>query len=100
MIPTDLPLMQYNASRLTSGSENIKNQIRNNKLFDACKDFESIFIKQMLDSMKKTVNKGTMLKGGYAEKIYEDMLYDEYAKKMAKTANFGIADTLYRQLAK
>ncbi|HVP17695.1 MAG TPA: rod-binding protein [Spirochaetia bacterium] len=27
------------------------------------------------------------------------MLYDEYAKKMAETAGFGLANTIYRQLS-
>ena len=28
--------------------------------------------------------------------VYEDMLYDEYAKKMAATAQFGLADMIYQ----
>jgi Rod binding domain-containing protein len=34
-----------------------------------------------------------------AENIFEDMLTEERSKIMAKTAGFGLADTLYRQLA-
>ncbi len=30
---------------------------KNKELMDACKDFETLFVKQMLDSMRKTVNK-------------------------------------------
>jgi flagellar protein FlgJ len=30
--------------------------------------------------------------------MYEDMLYDEYAKDFAKNANFGLAEQAYRQL--
>ena len=29
---------------------------------------------------------------------FEDMLYDEYAEKMAESGSFGIADMIYRQL--
>ncbi len=67
------------------------------KLKKACSDFEAIFIKQMLDSMRKTVTKSGLMDGGMAENIFEDMLYDKYAEKMSKTGNFGIKDILYKQ---
>jgi len=75
-------------------------QTRNDeKIKQACSDFEAIFIKQMLDSMRKTVDKTSLLGGGMAEEIFEDMIYDEYAKKMSNTGNFGLKDMLYRQLS-
>ena len=37
------------------------------KLRQATKDFESLFIKQMLNSMKKTVNKSGLLDGGICQ---------------------------------
>jgi Rod binding domain-containing protein len=33
-----------------------------------------------------------------AEEFFEDMLYDEYAEKMAESGSFGISDMIYRQL--
>ena len=71
---------------------------KNDKLYNACVEFESLFIKQMLDVMRKSVEKSDFLNGGMAEDIFEDMLYDRYALLMAKNSGFGIADTAYRQL--
>ena len=69
-------------------------------LYKACQDFEALFIKQMLDVMRKTVNKeGDLLDGGMSQDIFEGMLYDEYARKMAETAQFGLAEMIYRQIA-
>jgi hypothetical protein len=68
-------------------------------LYQQCQEFESIFVKQMLDAMRKTVDKSGLTDNGMGQDIFEDMLYDEYAKTMSKTANFGIADTMYRQLS-
>ncbi len=48
--------------------------------------------------MRKTVNKSGLMDGGFAEDIYEDMLYDEYAKNMASSTRLGIAEMLYKQL--
>jgi len=72
---------------------------KDSKLFQACQDFEAIFLKQMLNVMRKTVNKGELLNGGFAEDVFEDMLYDEYAKKMAKNSGFGLSEMLYRELS-
>lgn len=72
---------------------------KDSKLFQACQDFEAIFLKQMLNVMRKTVDKGELLNGGFAEDVFEDMLYDEYAKKMAKHSRFGLSEMLYRELS-
>ena len=71
---------------------------KDEKLYDVCVEFESIFIKQMLNVMRKNIDKSGLLSGGMSEEIFEDMLYDEYALMMAKTSHFGLADMIYRQL--
>jgi Rod binding domain-containing protein len=73
---------------------------KNSKLFEQCREFESIFVKMMMKEMRNSVDKSdSILNGGWAEDIYQDMLDDEYSKSMAKTAGFGLADQLYKQLA-
>jgi flagellar protein FlgJ len=73
---------------------------RNSPLYEQCREFESIFVKMMLKEMRKSVDKtDDIMSGGFAEEIYTDMLDDEYARTMSKTARFGLADQLYRQLA-
>ncbi len=71
---------------------------KNSRLYQVSVEFEAIFIKQMLNVMRKSVAKTGLLDGGLAEEFFEDMLYDEYAKKMAENGSFGIADMIYRQL--
>jgi flagellar protein FlgJ len=70
------------------------------RLLEVCRDFEAIFIKQMLDSMRKTVPESGFTGGSLTEDIFEDMLYDEYAKEMSRTANLGIAEMMFKQLSK
>jgi len=69
-------------------------------LYDQCQQFEAIFAKMMLKEMRNTVDKNGIISGGWAEDIYQDMLDDQYSASMAKTANFGLADELYRQLSR
>ena len=70
------------------------------KLMDTCIEMESIFVKQMLSCMKNNIDKGEFLHGGYAENIFEDMLYDEYALNISKNSNMGIAKSLYEELSR
>ncbi len=70
------------------------------KLKQACNDFEAIFIKQMFDSMRKTINKTKLIDGGMSEDIFEDMLFEQYAAKMSANSNLGLAKQMYEQLSK
>ena len=44
-------------------------------------------------------SKTTCSGSGMGQDIYNDMLYNEYAKKMASTAQFGLADMIYKQVS-
>lgn len=68
------------------------------RLKEVAQEFEAIFVKQMLDSMRKNLKKeDDLLDGGMAQDIFQDMLYTEYSRLMSKTGNFGIADSIYKQ---
>ncbi len=69
------------------------------KLKDVCIEMESLFVKQMLDAMRKTVPKSGFIQGGRAEEIFEDMLYDKRALSMSKTGSFGLSRILYKELS-
>ncbi|MBN2617049.1 MAG: rod-binding protein [Spirochaetales bacterium] len=86
-------------TKATSLKKSIERTADDKKLRETCEEFEAMFIKQMLSAMKSTVNKSDLIKENMGEKIFDDMLYDEYAKKMSKTAGLGIADMMYKQLA-
>jgi flagellar protein FlgJ len=51
--------------------------------------------------MRSTVTKTNL--GGeensFAQSMYEDMLYDEYAVALTKNSGFGLADQIYLELA-
>jgi Rod binding domain-containing protein len=96
-VPSGASQVQGTGARVADSSRIDKKS----KLYEQCQEFESIFLKMMLSEMQKTVDKSdSLISGGWAEEIYQDQLDDEYSKSMAKTANFGLADQLYRQLAK
>jgi len=92
---TELSIYQKENMHLHALKENKEKE----RLLKVCREFEALFIKQMLNSMKKTVDKSGLIERGMSEEIFEDLLYDEYAKKISETANLGISTLLYRQLS-
>jgi flagellar protein FlgJ len=71
---------------------------RTDKLYGLCVEFETILIKNLIKSMRGTVQKSKLIDTGFAGEMYEDMLYDEYAKSFAANAGFGFAEMAYRDL--
>lgn len=95
---TSLGINRLEASRLENSNQKINSGISNKALYDACVDFESLFVKQMLNSMRSTIDKSSLLDGGMAQNIFEDMLYDEYANQISKSQSLGLATKMYNQL--
>jgi len=69
------------------------------KLLSVCRDMEALFTGIMLKSMKKTIHENDFFGKSIAKDIFSDMLYDEYAKLMAKTDQIGLARQIYDQLS-
>ena len=95
---------KVSSSKVQISNEYIKDEIKDDpyrkKLFSACGEFESMFVKMMLKEMKNTVGKTKLIHGGYAEEIFEDFLYDEYSKKVSQNESFGLAEDMYKTLSK
>ena len=71
---------------------------KDSKLFEMCRELETFLLKTLIGSMRNTVQKSGLMDTGFAGKMYEDMLYDEYAKSFAKNAGFGFAEMAYMEL--
>ena len=69
------------------------------KLKEVCQQLESIFVHQMLSQMRNSIPKGGFIQANQGEKIFQDMLDQEYAQKMSKAGGIGLADLMYRQLS-
>ncbi|MBA7547113.1 hypothetical protein ES705_39515 [subsurface metagenome] len=89
--------------KIKTGKETIlkpNSEAKNDKkLLDVCYEMESLFIGNMLKSMRKTVMESGFFGKSIAKDIFRDMLYDEYAKSMARTGQLGLAKQIYNQLS-
>ncbi len=69
------------------------------KLGEACNDFEALFVKYMMQQMRKTVPEDGLFGRSQAEKIYTGMLDDEVAKSVSYGRGLGLARAMYEQMA-
>ncbi len=64
---------------------------------DAGKQLEAFFVRRMLSEMRKTVGEG-MLSGGYAGKMFQDMLDEAMAADVSRSGGLGIAEMMSAEL--
>lgn len=70
------------------------------QLREVAQEFEALFVKMMLDAMLDSRNKeNNLAHGGLAEDIFEDLLYTEYSRTIARSGDFGIADMIVNQFS-
>jgi peptidoglycan hydrolase FlgJ len=62
------------------------------------KQFEGLFIHQMVSAMRKTVVKGGLIPESNAERVYQSMLDSNYSEKMADTEQLGLSQMIYDHL--
>ena len=69
-----------------------------NKLKEACRQFEAIFIRQMLKEMRKTIPKGGLLPESNERAFFTSMFDEKIAEEISQQGRMGLADLLFRQL--
>lgn len=74
---------------------------RNNpaEIKKVCQEFEAIFIRTLVKSMRATVPDSGLIGKDTGHEVFEEMMDGEIANQAARRGDFGIADILYRQLA-
>jgi flagellar protein FlgJ len=68
------------------------------KLYEQCEALETFLVKILLSGLRNTVQKTNLIDDSFAGKMYEDMLYDEYAKDLTRNTGFGLAELAYLEL--
>ena len=71
----------------------------NKQLKSLSKQFESIFVHQLLKSMRSTVQKSGIF-DSHATNMYESLHDEEIAKLMTEQKGIGLADVIYRDLVR
>ena len=69
------------------------------RLREVSQEFEAIFVRQMLQAMRKTIPEGGLLDRGLQMEVYESMFDEKVAERIAHRNQLGLADLIFRQLA-
>lgn len=104
-ISLDSSLYGLNSSMYSASASNVealsgslsnldKTNSSDEELMDACKQFESYFVEQVLKGMEKTINRAEEDDNNYFG-MAKDMLTQEYASVMTENTDLGIAQLLY-----
>jgi flagellar protein FlgJ len=68
---------------------------------EKCQEFETIFIKMMFEEMRKSLKPPAS--GSKAldqgKDIFNEMLYEQYAKSLSREGGIGLGDMIYKQLS-
>jgi len=67
-------------------------------LLKAAKDFESIFVRQMLKSVEKTTAAGGSAKATAGQSTYGSMIVDTLSESISKGGGLGLADVIARSM--
>jgi len=100
--PSQSGRVLYEESRMTNQVAALvrrSNAGSQDELLALSEEFEALFVKIVLDSMRDTLSNDSLIPKNAGEKLFEDRLYDEYARVISKRANLGVAEMIYTQLS-
>ena len=66
----------------------------------SAKQFEAMFLAQMLRPMFDSVKVNETFGGGKGEEMYRSFMVDEYGKQIAESGGIGIADAVLAQMVR
>lgn len=90
-------------TKVMSLTHKLKNHENKAELMKTARQFEGVFIKQLLAAMDSTIDRSGFMGGGSAEEMFRGQLYDHIANNISTRpggSGFGIAETIYSQLEK
>ncbi len=78
----------------------LKGQSDADKIREKAKEFEAVFISQMLSPMFEGIEVDDNFGGGHAEKMFRGMQVTEMAKAISEGGGIGIADAIVKEMLK
>jgi len=72
---------------------------RDERLWQASRQFEAMMFQQMLSAMRKTIPSSGVIQTGFAEDVQGAMFDQAVAKSASQQGSLGIANSIYRQLS-
>ncbi|MGD8399611.1 MAG: rod-binding protein [Bacillota bacterium] len=91
--------MQEIGLKTTVKTNEVRTQSRTDgedpKMYRACRDFEALLVRQMLEEMQRST---PMFGKGFGGDFFQGIFQDEIAKEITAGHALGLADILYEQM--
>lgn len=100
---TSLALLQASQSNSDSKIRGLKSGtiIKDAAEIDAvAKDFEAMFISEMMKPMFDGIDSAPPFGGGKTEEVFKGLMLQEYGKMISETGQLGIADMVKAEMIK
>ena len=91
---------QVNSDKPSSLQAQAKAAAKDAELSRVAKDFEAVFLTEMLKPMFEGLEVDGMFGGGKGEEVFRGMILDEYGKILADKGGIGLADNIKAELLK
>ncbi len=88
--------MESRVSAALQADPSQKTEVQEKRLMNSCQQFTAILVSYMMKTMRKGSSFGE--EHGFANGIYQDMLYQQVAKVIAGSGALGLGKMLYTQL--
>jgi flagellar protein FlgJ len=73
-------------------------RIDEKRLEKACQEFESIFIHQMMKTMRQTVPQTGFMGEGMERNIFQALFDEEMSKTIGRSGRLGLGKVIYNQM--
>lgn len=90
---SNIPINNYKPLRQTTSSDAMDKKLR-----DVSQLYEKQFLREMVKSMRGTVDHGGLTEPSMGENIFKEKLDHEYVEKWGDSGGIGLADVIYGQL--
>lgn len=88
------------ASASASASTSATKGVADKRSLEAAREFEAVFLSQMVSLMFSGLGSSGMFSGGNGEETFRTILYQEFGKAIAKAGGVGITDAVTREILK
>ncbi len=98
---TNIALLQAAQGDTSASTKALKNAAKDKdlqKIEETARDFEAVFVAEMMKPMFEGISTEAPFGGGKGEEIFRSMLLQEYGKIMAQTGSIGVASSVKEQM--
>ena len=87
-------LLQASQGNIHNTKQSMMAERELDKIEETAKEFEAVFVAEMMKPMFKELKTDGMFGGGKGEEVFRGMMLQEYGKNIASSGTLGIADNI------